>query len=816
MKNRTISCLLVLVLCIGMLQFPVFAAEEDSAAETAVLQEIDAEDPVLTEESDPALIVEPGEENNNGSSEVPENTKEDAIEDMDAVQEQPAAEEVSETDPETEEIQQPEETIAPEVIPETSDEETKTEIVPEDTLSDPEPQISAENEPSADKEPLTEKEEPAEKTEEETKEDPAEQEPIVGDIQTGTEEIILSEELGDPDALFDAYLEEEVFDLKAANASAATTKRLSGMNAKIYAALCKGVINVAAGTQTSTEFMITAEDLGFASTKWTAKDLGVSALRENNAIPQAALTAAGNKLAYNSQLILYTLIVERPYDFYWHDRFTGVMLTKALRCTVTYDSAKGCDVMMVSGYLKFAHPVSPAYSAGQYQVNTTMVNKAKKAAANAKAIVTKYQGYSDYNKLLAYKNEICNLTSYNTNAARYGDSTGAHLQMIGVFDGDPGTTVVCEGYSKAFQYLCDLSTFQKSVVCKTVMGDMGSTASGSSGRHMWNVVNMGNGRNYLVDVTNCDSGTAGAPNYLFMVPYTAGSSGRYYFQCPGQQIWYSYDANTLALYSTTELTISGAAYNVGADTQRIPLVGTSFKISDKTYTGKAIKPTPAVNLNGLELTKGKDYTLSYKNNVNKGTATLTLTGIGGYTGTVSTTFKIVARSLAAAKVTNLTSKAYTGKALTISPTVKMTISGKTYTLKKGTDYTLSFKNNKNVGYATVTITGKGNYKGTLSKKFKIVPKATSLVSLNAGTRKMTVKWKKQTTQTAGYQIQYSLSSSFLAGNKNVLVTPNTAVSKTISGLTSGKKYFVRIRPYKKVSGTTFYGPWSSSLGVLIP
>ena len=86
--------------------------------------------------------------------------------------------------------------------------------------------------------------------------------------------------------------------------------------------------------------------------------------------------------------------------------------------------------------------------------------------------------------------------------------------MIWVFDGDPSTNVVCEGYAKAFKYLCDHTVFDSSIECILAGGDL--VRGSRSEPHMWNVLKMDDGNNYLVDVTNCDSGNAGYPDKLFL------------------------------------------------------------------------------------------------------------------------------------------------------------------------------------------------------------------------------------------------------------------------------------------------------------
>ena len=160
------------------------------------------------------------------------------------------------------------------------------------------------------------------------------------------------------------------------------------------------------------------------------------------------------------------------------------------------------------------------------------------------------------------------------------------------------------------------------------------------------------------------------------------------------------------------------------------------------------------------------------------------------------------------KATSLT---YNGKVRTPKVIVKDR-TGKT--LVKNTDYTVSYaKGRKYVGKYAVKITFKGKYSGTKTLYFTIKPKATSISSLTAGSKKFTVKWKKQATQTTGYQVQYSASSNFSKA-KTVTVGKNTTVSKKISKLSGKKKYYVRVRTYKtvKINGKSIriYSGWSKA------
>ena len=148
-------------------------------------------------------------------------------------------------------------------------------------------------------------------------------------------------------------------------------------------------------------------------------------------------------------------------------------------------------------------------------------------------------------------------------------------------------------------------------------------------------------------------------------------------------------------------------------------------ISSQTYTGNVISPLPTITYNNKTLKKDTDYTLSYSDNINVGTATITITGKGNFAGTTSKTFSISARAMSDTSVANISSQTYTGNVISPLPTI--TYNNKT--LKKDTDYTLSYSDNINVGTATITITGKGNFAGTTSKTFSISARAMSDTSV---------------------------------------------------------------------------------------
>lgn len=227
-------------------------------------------------------------------------------------------------------------------------------------------------------------------------------------------------------------------------------------------------------------------------------------------------------------------------------------------------------------------------------------------------------------------------------------------------------------------------------------------------------------------------------------------------------------------------------------------------ISNKTYSGKAQSTTVVIKQGTTTLKNGTDYKVTYKNNTNVGTATATITGIGNYKGTITKTFKINPKKLTSTQFSLSTTKyGYTGTSK--KPTVKSS-------LKLNKDYTVSYSNNLYVGTAKVTIKGKGNYSGTITKTFKIVkptaPGTEKVTKLTAGKKTVTVTYAKKTG--VKYKVLLSSNKSFKGAKK--ILTSKTSVKFT--KLTSGKKYYVKVCAYKtyKTSKTKtgyVYGKYSS-------
>lgn len=271
---------------------------------------------------------------------------------------------------------------------------------------------------------------------------------------------------------------------------------------------------------------------------------------------------------------------------------------------------------------------------------------------------------------------------------------------------------------------------------------------------------------------------------------------------PGQDydLTYSEDS-TNAGEKTVTVTFMGEYEGEATENYEIhgmPIAGKPLALSEKyiKYTGSAIEPE--VRVGGLN--EGTDYEVEYSDNINVGRATVTVTGIGNYTGTVSKTFTIEPASMTDKTVKlSYTTATYSGKAKTPS----VTISG----LNKDTDYTVSYSNNTKVGKAKVTITGQGNCEGSTYMTFKITPKKAVVKYVTPGYRKLTVKMSTRVSSTGGsrYQIAYKK-----AGASKWKYTSTTSQKTVIRRLKKGKKYSIKVRAYKTVNGTTYYGTWSKT------
>lgn len=339
-------------------------------------------------------------------------------------------------------------------------------------------------------------------------------------------------------------------------------RNLNGANLKLYIALRRRISEVAAGSKSSTAFSISAGEI-FDQCSFTAEDLGVDELGMLDEDEGEYGFYISTTRAFNAKLsemvreidfpaVLVCLMADFPYDLYWFNK-------SYIGPTNTFDKQISNDYteVEIAGDYQITFVVSPDYALeylsdeGEMICNQTEVDpfygqSVTAAAENAAEILAENQGKSDYEKLCAYRDAICGMTEYNNEVnddTPYGDP----WQLIWVFDGDPNTKVVCEGYAKAFQYLCDQGT--ESVTTISVQGEI------PEGRHMWNIVTIGK-RNYLTDLTNYDNGFD-----LFLRGYSDGDvASGYYILCRNETIVYTY-RRELTGRTDRELTLSRWDYS---------------------------------------------------------------------------------------------------------------------------------------------------------------------------------------------------------------------------------------------------------------
>lgn len=345
---------------------------------------------------------------------------------------------------------------------------------------------------------------------------------------------------------------------------------LNDVTNNIYRRLVPEIKKIAAGESASATIVITDMPITY-----TQGDLGHITIIEGDALSEAASARIGELFGadVNHDALLSKLLANMPYELYWFDKTNGMAISYGIEAdentvTIPYivvgfcvaDAYRDTTKYLVDDEDKIVkdedgNPI-PDYTA----IDTTKTGAAKTAAATAAQVVAKNQSKGTYGKLVAYREYITKAVDYNFDVANtanyhYGDP----WQLIYVFDENPDTNVVCEGYSKAFKYLCDLTWTDSDpeVACYLPTGTMkGGTGEGA---HMWNIVSIG-GVNYLADITNCDSGTTGAPDQLFLCGAEGSVDASYAAATTNGTVTYVYDQKTKDIYDQ-ELVLSATKYS---------------------------------------------------------------------------------------------------------------------------------------------------------------------------------------------------------------------------------------------------------------
>lgn len=394
------------------------------------------------------------------------------------------------------------------------------------------------------------------------------------------------DKLPDAGKLLEGYL----YQLAAGKPQAAPSlaRRAKAINSNtniLVQLLTDAVTKIANGERDSSEVSFTGTVLTDANVKviFNKADLGLAPTdpffetkvvdgNTVNVLTETVSEGLKNQ-GFDSQMILQLLLTNHPFEMYWMNKTGGI--------STGISASTSGNTLTVTGY-NVTFMVSQDYAVGDSssydptQPDTTKTSAAANAVKTAQSVVNNNADKSDYEKLVAYKNYICEAVEYNTAAANtanypYGDP----WQLIYVFDGNLKTNVVCEGYAKAFKYLCDLTWkgTNPAVKCYLATGTM--TGGKGAGPHMWNIVTIG-GRNYLADVTNSDTGTVGYDGRLFL----KGASGSVASHYTVAAVNYVYDEETKTVYDE-ELVLSSTNYDPQtAASEQYDLNGGGFDISD--------------------------------------------------------------------------------------------------------------------------------------------------------------------------------------------------------------------------------------------
>ncbi len=311
---------------------------------------------------------------------------------------------------------------------------------------------------------------------------------------------------------------------------------------KIYQALVPMISEVAGGTRTSTQFIF--EDLS---------DIGIQAQGSDASLDKAK-AAADAQLDFDLNALVDALLAEHPNEHYWYASSEGTEFE------YQYSYYAKDDVYYVTiCNLSIKMSVAKDYQTEDaYTVNSATGTLVASSIANAMRIVEKNRNLVEYDRLIAYRDEICTLVDFDQPAAEKKPPFGDPWQLVWVFDGDPDTKAVSEGYAKAFQYLCDLGEFQN-VKTYSVSGTI--TQDTNSNAHMWNIVHMPDNKNYMVDVTNSDTDAIGKSGGLFLDGYASNSApDTYTYKVAKTDITYTFDKDTMDHYTNGELKLAAKDY----------------------------------------------------------------------------------------------------------------------------------------------------------------------------------------------------------------------------------------------------------------
>ena len=460
----------------------------------------------------------------------------------------------------------------------------------------------------------------------------------------------------------------------------------------------------------------------------------------------------------------------------------------------------------------------------EYTLSTNAASIASSAKSTADAVISKNSNKGTYDTIKAYADWIADNVSYDHSAASLSASEitdNSPWNAISVFDNDSSTNVVCEGYAKAFQYLMDNTPrfvsagITSKIVTSTVPVTNGSSSavSGSSigaddetTGHMWNVVTIA-GKNYLVDVTWYDTDSA----VPYRTKYLLGGEEAAESDTSGL---HEYDSDTTGFYSYDELELSESAYDSSiADPLNPGTSGSTGNTGNTSDTGSNGNTgnTGSSGTTGTNTGSGTSDSTSSSSGTgtNTGSTTIGNTSSGSTTGNTSSGSTSSGTSNTSGSTSSNSSSSNTQSTEDTTPVqynstgavvggdqvVSMTI---TYTAPQTGDTSYPFSD---ADEDTISATEQIQISTVESKK-------GSVTSASAGSKKLTIKFKKISVSGKTVKYQVALKQSTAKSWKKSYVS---STKKTFSGLKKGKTYWVSVRPYITLDGSKYFGQWSKTL-----
>lgn len=412
----------------------------------------------------------------------------------------------------------------------------------------------------------------------------------------------------DPDELLEKYFLSDDSDTNGLTAPeaplSAKGSRLGGKNLKFYNYYKSIIKKVSAGKTTATTKKVSLKKI-LGKRTFTARQLGVKKIGYKKNGRWYVTSAAQKKIQEllgpeNWKKVYQGLLSDMTSESYWVDWYTD---NSFIRYNCAYRYTSDTLTFEKNDWIEFCLPVMPEFAKAKnsaynyiYKVDKNKINSASKARSNARRIVqtfdneipTTFAGYSpeaiDYLRLWYYCRVIADLNTYDSYSAQLEPEDRywhGPWSMIYVFDDDTGTNAVCAGYARAFKYLCDLTDFESDWIdCQIATG----SAGGVNSSHMWNIVRMNDGLNYLVDPTWIDDDTNSAADERWFMrgdPYGSSTS----FTVEG--IYREYDDWTKSVFAAAERKLAAKdSYEFSSD-RPILLKGT--KISGVYSRNKGFK-----------------------------------------------------------------------------------------------------------------------------------------------------------------------------------------------------------------------------------